>query len=1037
MPTPPVRASAPPAGPLSLRLLGAAGVFLGGERVRVTGQTLALLAVLALDGEVERAVLADLLWSECGEDRARRNLRRELHRLQATPVHPFVERRGLRLALADGVEVDVRRVLALLDGGALGEGLARVDGALFAAGPARENAVFGAWRDAHAAHFEARVADACRAHADALERAGEVREALAVHARAVTADPLREHHHAALIRLHLALGERAEALARYAALERTLREELAIEPLPETRALAQAARTFEPPQVSAPALDVGNAFVGRHAATAVLAGAGATLIVGEPGVGKSRLAAEFARSRGPLLTLQAHEDASRLPLAPVARALSQADVRARVEALPPALRAAATRLQPGGDPAPAAPEGRLALIAGLAGALLHLAAGGTLLLEDLQWLDPLSADLTAHLLRARPDDVCIVLTARAFDLERRADLAASLAALERDGRLRRLPLDPLPEVAVHDLVRGAAGQDAPLFARWLHAATGGNALFVHETLRELHARGDLRVTAEGWSTAHDEHTVDYSELPIPLSVRDVILRRAALLGGPARRLLDAASLSASEVRAADLASVCALDAWETVEALEQAEAAQLLRVTPSGHYRFAHDLYRHTFADGVRPARRRLIHAELARVLARAGADPGRVAEHHRAAGQLAEARSWCVAAAQNAARLYEHREAFDLYGRALEGDPPPREAIALHEARLDAARFLGDEAARLVELTKLERLSHDVGDAALIAAAAVRRAVWHTERDEYAQAVEGARRTLGRLGAQLTGAARGALLLEAGAALAALERFVEARSALEEAEVLFAGDHLRRANARYWLGHCALYTGQPDAAALFTATLNDFEEVRYPRGATLSAWRIGEARAASGDLSGAVVALRDAAGRARHLRMPGLEHPIGVDLALALTRMGAWRDAWALAEDGEVDPPDAASRSGWARVRADALRARGAPGELEARARADELAPTGTDAWVLARREHLDALLRASQLQEARALLDRTDAEAPPDGHTAWRAWLRAARHACAHDTPGVRAALDAALRAGVGSPEDLRACREWRAHLQAPAQR
>ena len=77
-------------------------------------------------------------------------------------------------------------------------------------------------------------------HAGQLEARGELRSALALHRGLLDDDPLQEATYRDLMRLHDALGERAAALDQFARCERTLGDELGLEPLPETRLLASA-----------------------------------------------------------------------------------------------------------------------------------------------------------------------------------------------------------------------------------------------------------------------------------------------------------------------------------------------------------------------------------------------------------------------------------------------------------------------------------------------------------------------------------------------------------------------------------------------------------------------------------------------------------------------------------------------------------------------------------------------------------------------------------------------------------------------------
>jgi hypothetical protein len=129
-------------------------------------------------------------------------------------------------------------------------------------------------------------------------------------------------------------------------------------------------------------------------------------------------------------------------------------------------------------------------------------------------------------------------------------------------------------LALTNSLSGAAG--GQLFSQRLHAATEGNPFFLLETLRFLFERGLLVAGADGWSTPFDAVTSDYAELPVPPSVRTVVLGRVRSLGEPVRRLLELASLHSGGIDPRLLGDPGAADEQAVVTALERAEDAQLI-----------------------------------------------------------------------------------------------------------------------------------------------------------------------------------------------------------------------------------------------------------------------------------------------------------------------------------------------------------------------------------------------------------------------------------------------------------------------------
>lgn len=174
------------------------------------------------------------------------------------------------------------------------------------------------------------------------------------------------------------------------------------------------------------------------------------------------------------------------------------------------------------------------------------------------------------------------------------------------------------------------------------------------------ADGLLRVNARGgWETPFDDATQDYRELPVPASVRDAVLARARAAGEAALRLLEAASLAGDPFTLARLEGTTALSNLERVEAVEAALSARLIMADGELGYRFTHDLVAQALAEGLSPARARLLHRHLAATAEQQRLAPARVAAHLHGAGELALALPWRLRAAAAAEQAGAH-------GRAL-----------------------------------------------------------------------------------------------------------------------------------------------------------------------------------------------------------------------------------------------------------------------------------------------------------------------------------------------------------------------------------
>lgn len=795
-----------------LRLLGPPTVFVNGQEVSLpTRKSLALVAYLCLEGAQTRSHLADLLWGDLDDEGARKNLRKELFRLRDTAFKAHLETDGDRVALV-GVESDVAPFEGLTQSQP-DLALEHYGGTLLAGLDVPGAERFQDWLEARRERLENLYRRALERRARALEDAGDLRGAIDAFETLIALDALQEVHHREVMRLRWRLGDRAGALERYARLVRLLEDELGLEPLPQTMELARRIESDEAPAESdAPALS--NApnlspklerppLVGREDAWTWLESrtGGLALVVAEAGVGKTRLVTDFARSQGRALILRGFESATGTPFYPVAAAL-----RAALEAgefvpddLSEVWRLEAARLVPElglnlrqMDASPS-PDGRARFLEGLSRAILAaLGSDGTLVLDDLHWFDASSLELIAHLTRRGntvqhgapsspknavqdgvPTRVGLIATARSLELAENPSAQAMLAALEREGLTARYELGPLAQPEVLSLVQALSGDRAQLFARRLFQATGGNPLFVLETLRGLFQSDLLRLEDGHWITPFDEATEDYTELPIPPNVREMALSRLERLGGVTRRWLEAASLAGEPFDAELLEGATALSDWERLEALERAIQAQVLN-DAGGTYRFSHDLIRRSLSDGLGAERRRLIHRRLAANLIESQGQPAPIADHLERAGRPADAIPWRVQAAEASALIYAHAETREHYRRALALEPDARTAFAIHRA-------LASLSVSVLDLSGLEEHAQAMRtlakDSELEAEARLTQAKLAIYRGQFADALEQAEHAR----VTISGALRAEASLVAGTALVGLGKLDQAETRVRD----------------------------------------------------------------------------------------------------------------------------------------------------------------------------------------------------------------------------------------------------------------
>jgi DNA-binding SARP family transcriptional activator len=224
-------------------VLGGFCLSRGKDVILVSRTSQRLLAFLALHGRmVKRATVAGTLWPDASESHAHTSLRSALSRMESTARRALATSK-LELGLAEGVTVDIRyaRALAhrLLDPavtpGRPELGMATV--ALLSADLLPD--WYDDWVLIEAEDWRQLRMHTLEALASHLMTAGRWGEAAGAAGAAVRAEPLRESARGALIQVHLAEGNRSEAVREFARYRALLQAELGLEPTPELRQVVQ------------------------------------------------------------------------------------------------------------------------------------------------------------------------------------------------------------------------------------------------------------------------------------------------------------------------------------------------------------------------------------------------------------------------------------------------------------------------------------------------------------------------------------------------------------------------------------------------------------------------------------------------------------------------------------------------------------------------------------------------------------------------------------------------------------------------------
>ena len=751
-------------GLLRVAVLGSPEVFHDGSRLTFAlRKAQALLLYLAVEGGMHpRSKLAALLWPDSEPSDARKGLRNALALLRglladadASPAvhsHLLSEHELLGLNLQASLELDLdvvqqawKEAQALSTAPAEQQRTAQVQHALsLVRGPfldgfwLREETAFDEWVQLQQRQWQVRLQFLLDRLSSWQEETFELEQAKATLTRWLALDPLAEEAYRRLMRLHLALGETSAALQVYATCRARLAEALQIAPSADTVALAEYIRATaarspgSSPSATAerrPPSELVAPLVGRAAAFSQLVGSlqqgqpQAVLVVGEAGIGKTRLASEFvawARAQGAeVLSGHALEMDGRLPYQPLVEALR---VRLEEENAPEDLLedlwlAELARLLPElrvRYPDLAAPTedeltAKIRLFEAVARLFDALAqrAPLVLFLEDLHWIDGASLDLVRYLGHSwikHGSRVLLLGTVRSDQLEPKSQLAIQLADLGRDLPVSQVPLQALSQAQTLQLVQAIAGeqrehatallsasgaspapeQETKLAALgdFLFAQTGGQPLYLLEMLKLLREREWLvpRMGANGtWrlepaldiaAALAQEHS--QREL-LPPSVRTMIQARLAKLSPAARQLVLAGAVLVTQATAHWLWQVAELGVQAGVEALEEAVASGMLREEEAGgpgagrpsSYRFTHELIRDVVYTELGEARRQVLHQRALALLQAEGAPAAALAYHALASGETGVAARYSVQAGDEALAVFAVEDAIRRYEQA------------------------------------------------------------------------------------------------------------------------------------------------------------------------------------------------------------------------------------------------------------------------------------------------------------------------------------------------------------------------------------
>ena len=546
-------------------------------------RALVLLAYVARTrAPVSRALLATLLWGDRPEARARHSLRQALLQLR----HCFADALRMdsdRIALADqAVVTDVERFETELRAGRTAQAIALWQGEFLAGTDDIASDSLQVWVSAERARLGQLLAAAAGQWVDDAHATGASEAAVERAQHWTQLQPEHAAPHRALIHALQGCGRYNEAGAHLSGLIARARVEEDERQLEEWQTLASSIPR-EPPAMGREPLVAGAValftplFVGRAAPLARLrtlleddrhGGGALALITGDDGVGKTRLVAEVLSTHARDMTVLHACAAGTLAYAALREALRSLPSVPGLSGVPDWALAELSRLVPSlRERWPQLPSFTTedgAAAEALVRTLADVACEKRVVVwvDDIDALDAASRDiLLAAALRRLPGVVWLICGPQTLDV---ADAV----------QIRLAPLAADEVAAMISSMAPFEDADRADIARELHAACGGNPLFVVQALAALAEANLIRIDERGcWVMS------DGALESMPRTLHDVLTRRLQVLSPAAKQLL-AVAAAADLFTTDELAALAGLDRDNTLLVLDELVRRRFIEQQP-------------------------------------------------------------------------------------------------------------------------------------------------------------------------------------------------------------------------------------------------------------------------------------------------------------------------------------------------------------------------------------------------------------------------------------------------------------------------
>jgi tetratricopeptide (TPR) repeat protein len=505
-----------------------------------------------------------------------------------------------------------------------------------------------------------------------------------------------------------------------------------------------------------------------------------------------------------------------------------------------------------------------------------------LVFEDLHWIDAETQALLDGLVESLPAARLLLL------VNYRPEYQHPWGSRTYYTQLR---LDPLPPESAEELLGALLGPDAGLepLTRLLIARTEGNPFFLEESVRALVESGSLMGERGAYRLARPLSTIQ-----VPATVQAVLAARIDRLPPGDKALLQTASVVGKDVPLALLQAIAEVAEDALHAALRRLQAAEFLyetRLFPQPEYTFKHALTHEVAYRSLLQERRRALHAQIVEALETLAGEHladqvERLADHAVRGEVWDKALRYCRQAGAKAMERSALREAVGCYEQALAALEHLPERRELHEQAADlwldlrSAHFLlGQLEGVLHDLHEAETLAEALDDPRRLGRVSVSMANYFEIVGQYDRAIACGQRALALAAASgdsgthiLAKTYLGMVYFLQGDYRQAMDACRRAVAALEgERRYESLGQSLLPAvQSRTWLSFCLAEVGAfAEGIAVGEAGLRIAEAVNHPVSLVVAYRGVGLLYLRQGDLHQALPVLERAVGICQEADLP------------------------------------------------------------------------------------------------------------------------------------------------------------------------